>query len=191
MIPGLAIPLICIFVFEFANMVYPTLWAFWGREVFGWDGFTIGLTLSAYGILIAAVQAGILPRLTKHLGDYKTLIVATIASVIGMIGFGFSNAVWMVVVFLPVAALSDMAPPLMTAFAANSVGEDQQGLVQGVIASLSSVSAVAAPLVLTGIFQSFVSNEGVYLPGAPFIVSALIIIAIIPLIVGLRSRDPN
>ena len=190
-IPGLAIPLICIFVFEFANMVYPTLWAFWGREVFGWDGFTIGLTLSAYGILIAAVQAGILPRLTKHLGDYKTLIVATIASVIGMIGFGFSNAVWMVVVFLPVAALSDMAPPLMTAFAANSVGEDQQGLVQGVIASLSSVSAVAAPLVLTGIFQSFVSNEGVYLPGAPFIVSALIIIAIIPLIVRLRSRDPN
>ena len=190
-IPGLAIPLICIFVFEFANMVYPTLWAFWGREVFGWDGFTIGLTLSAYGILIAAVQAGILPRLTKHLGDYKTLIVATIASVIGMIGFGFSNAVWMVVVFLPVAALSDMAPPLMTAFAANSVGEDQQGLVQGVIASLSSVSAVAAPLVLTGIFQSFVSNEGVYLPGAPFIVSALIIIAIIPLIVRLRSRDPS
>ena len=28
LIPGLAIPLICLFVFEFANMVYPTLWAF-------------------------------------------------------------------------------------------------------------------------------------------------------------------
>jgi hypothetical protein len=25
---SLAIPLICLFVFEFANMVYPTLWAF-------------------------------------------------------------------------------------------------------------------------------------------------------------------
>jgi MFS transporter, DHA1 family, tetracycline resistance protein len=32
LIPGLTIPLICIFVFEFANMVYPTIWAFWGRE---------------------------------------------------------------------------------------------------------------------------------------------------------------
>jgi len=27
-VPGLAVPLICLFVFEFANMVYPTLWAF-------------------------------------------------------------------------------------------------------------------------------------------------------------------
>lgn len=187
-IPGLAIPLICIFVFEFANMVYPTLWAFWGREVFGWDGFTIGLTLSAYGILIAAVQAGLLPQLTKRLGDYKTLIFATIAAVIGLIGFGFSTAAWAVAVVLPIAAMSDMAPPLMTAFAANRVGEDQQGLVQGVIASLSSVAAVAAPLVLTGVFERFVNDEGIYFPGAPFLIAALLTIAIFPLILRLSPR---
>ncbi|WP_370400817.1 TCR/Tet family MFS transporter [Sulfitobacter sp. JB4-11] len=187
-IPGLAIPLLCIFVFEFANMVYPTLWAFWGREVFGWDGFIIGLTLSAYGILIAIVQAGLLPQLTKRLGDYRTLIIATIAGVIGLVGFGFSTAVWAVAVVLPIAALSDMAPPLMTAFAANRVGEDQQGLVQGVIASLSSIAAVAAPLALTGVFERFVNEQGVYFPGAPFLVAALLIVAIVPLITRLNPR---
>jgi len=187
-IPGLAIPLICIFVFEFANMVYPTLWAFWGREVFGWDGFTIGLTLSAYGVLIAVVQAGILPRLTKRFGDYKTLVGATVAAIIGMIGFGYTGAVWALVIFLPIAALSDMAPPLITAFAANRVGGDQQGLVQGVIASLSSVAAVAAPLALTGVFERFVDGVGLYLPGAPFLVGALLIFAILPLILRLRQK---
>ncbi len=181
-IPGLAIPLICIFVFEFANMVYPTLWAFWGREVFGWDGFTIGLTLSGYGVLIAGVQAGILPQLTRRLGDFRTLKIATFAAVIAMVGFGGTSAVWAVVVFLPIAALSDMAPPLMTAFAANRVGEDQQGLVQGVIASLSSVAAVAAPLAMTGVFERFVNGEGLYLPGAPFLFGAILIVAIVPLI---------
>ncbi|WP_419907375.1 TCR/Tet family MFS transporter [Hoeflea sp.] len=190
-VPGLAIPLICIFVFEFANMVYPTLWAFWGREVFGWDGFTIGLTLSAYGVAVAAVQAGILPRLTKRLGDYRTLLIAILAGVIGMVGFGFAGAVWMVVVFLPISALSDMAPPLMTAFAANRVGEDQQGLVQGVIASLSSVAAVVAPLALTGVFEQFVGGEWIYFPGAPFLVAALLIVAIVPLIVRLRTSNPG
>jgi DHA1 family tetracycline resistance protein-like MFS transporter len=185
-IPGLAIPLSCIFVFEFANMVYPTLWAFWGREVFGWNGFTIGLTLSAYGVLIAVVQAGVLPKLTMGLGDYKTLVIATFAAVIGFVGFGFSSAVWVVAVLLPVAALSDMAPPLMTAFAANRVGEDQQGLVQGVIASLASVSAVLAPLALTGVFETFVDSEGVYFPGAPFLLAAVLIVAITPLIFKLR-----
>ena len=185
-IPGLAIPLICIFVFEFANMVYPTLWAFWGREVFAWDAFTIGLTLSAYGVLIAVVQAGILPQLTRRLGDYPTLVLAALAAIIGMIGFGMTSTVWAVVIFLPIAALSDMAPPLLTALAANRVGEDQQGLVQGVIASLASVAAVAAPLALTGVFQSFVNGEGLYLPGAPFLVAAVIIIAIMPLVFLLK-----
>ena len=188
MIPGLAIPLICIFVFEFANMVYPTIWAFWGREVFGWGGFTIGLTLSAYGILIAVVQAGLLPQMTKRLGDYRTLIFASIAAVIALAGFGFSTAAWAVAVVLPIAALSDMAPPLLTALAANRVGDDQQGLVQGVIASLSSVAAVAAPLVLTGVFERFVNNEGVYFPGAPFLIAAFLTIAIIPLILRLSPQ---
>ncbi|WP_342075878.1 MFS transporter [Yoonia sp. SS1-5] len=186
-IPGLAVPLICIFVFEFANMVYATLWAFWGREVFAWDGFTIGLSLSAYGVLVAVVQAGILPRLSGRLGDYRTLLIAVVAGVIGMFGFGVTTTVWAVVLVLPVAALSDMAPPLITAFAANQVGDDQQGLVQGVIASLASVAAVVAPLALTAVFEGFVDDTGVYLPGAPFIVGGLLIVAIIPLV--MRMRD--
>ena len=180
--PGLAVPLICIFVFEFANMVYPTLWAFWGREVFGWDGFIIGLTLSGYGILIAIVQAGILPRLTRRFGDYRTLLIATAAAVLGLVGFGFSTTGWAVALVLPLATLADMAPPLMTAFAANRVGEDSQGLVQGVIASLASVAAVGAPLVLTGTFQRFVSGEGLYFPGAPFVIAAVLVVGIVPLI---------
>ena len=191
LIPGLAIPLICIFIFEFANMVYPTLWAFWGREVFGWDAFTIGLTLSAYGVLIAVVQAGLLPQMTKHFGDFKTLVIATIAAVLGMIGFGFTGAVWAVIVFLPFAAFSDMAPPLLTAFAANCAKEDQQGLVQGVIASLTSISAVVAPLALTGVFKRFVNGEGLYLPGAPFLLTALLVIAILPLILRLKTLAPQ
>ena len=188
LIPGLAVPLICIFVFEFANMVYPTIWAFWGREVFDWGSFTIGLTLSAYGIMIAAVQAGLLPQMTKRLGDHKTLIFASIAAVIALLGFGFSTAAWAVATIIPMAALSDMAPPLLTAFAANRVADDQQGLVQGVIASLASVAAVAAPLVLTGVFELFVNNEGIYFPGAPFLIAALLIMAIFPLILCLNPK---
>lgn len=187
LIPGLAIPLICLFVFEFANLVYPTLWAFWGREVFGWSGFVIGLTLSAYGVLIAVVQAGVLPQLTKRIGDYKTLIVAISASIIGLVGFGFAGSVWMVVVFLPIAALADMSPPLMTAIAANQVGEDQQGLVQGVIASLSSVAAVVAPLAMTGIFERFVNGALIYLPGAPYLFAAFLIACLIPWILRINA----
>ncbi|MEQ9694091.1 MFS transporter [Shimia sp. SDUM112013] len=184
--PGLAVPLVCILVFEFANMVYPTLWAFWGRERFGWDGFTIGLSLSAYGVLVAVVQAGLLPRMTRLFGDLRTLVFALGASVVGLVGFGFADAAWMVAVLLPIAAASDMAPPLLTAFAANRVGDDLQGLVQGVIASLSSVAAVAAPLAFTGVFEYFVSDSALYLPGAPYLLAVILVLAILPLVLRLR-----
>ena len=109
------------------------------------------------------------------------------AALVGLVGIGFTSAVWVVVIFLPIAALSDMAPPLMTAFAANLVGEDQQGVVQGVIASLSSVAAVIAPLVMTGVFEQFVNDTGVYLPGAPFLLGAVLIAMIIPLLMRMKS----
>lgn len=180
-LPGLAVPLICIFVFEFANMVYVTLWAFWGREVFGWDGFTIGLSLSAYGVLVALVQAVALPQLTRRLGDYRTLMLGMAAAILGFLGFGFAGAWWFVAIVLPIAAFSDMCPPLLTAFAANRVGEDVQGLVQGVIAALSSVAAVLAPLIMTGLFERAVSSPDFYMPGAPFLLGAVMIVLIVPL----------
>jgi DHA1 family tetracycline resistance protein-like MFS transporter len=190
-IAGLAVPLVCLFVFEFANMVYVTLWAFWGREVFGWDGFTIGLTLSAYGVLIAAVQGGLLPMLSARLGEFPTLMLALAASITAFIGFGLTGAVWAVVIFLPISALSDMAPPLMTAYSANRVGEDMQGLVQGVIAALSSVAAVVAPLLLTGVFEAATDAEGAYLPGAPFLLAGLMVAGIVPLVWRMRGVRPS
>ena len=82
-----------------------------------------------------------------------------------------------------------MSPPLLSAFAANKVADDQQGLVQGVIASLASVAAVLAPLVLTGVFERFVNNKGLYFPGAPFLIAAVLIIAIIPLMLCLKPQN--
>lgn len=184
--PGLAVPLICLFIFEFANMVYPTLWAFWTREVFGWGTALIGVSLAVYGIMLAGVQGGLMPVLIKNFGEPRVLWFGMISALLGMIGFGFTNTLFGLGLFMVLAALSDLTPPLMTAMASNMVDEQRQGMLQGVIASLSSVAAVVAPLILTGIFGVFSGPEAVvYFPGAPFILSALLIIAIIPLVLRL------
>ncbi|MEL7211930.1 MAG: MFS transporter [Pseudomonadota bacterium] len=187
-IPRLAVPLICIFIFEFANMVYPTIWAFWTREVFGWSTLYIGLSLAAYGVMLALVQGGLMPILIRMMGDYRTLMLGMISALIGMIGFGFTTTVTALVVFLILAALSDLVPALMTAMASNQVEEDRQGVVQGVIASLSSVAAVLSPIAMTSLFQASVDGEGVYLPGAPFFFSAILVVLMLPLVVKLRGH---
>ncbi len=185
-IPGLWIPLICLFVFEFANMVYPTLWAFFTRELFGWSSLLIGVSLAGYGILLAGVQGGLMPVFISRLGEFRTLQLGFISALIGFVGFGLISTVTGLVLILLFAALSDLSPPMMTAIAANLVEEDKQGLVQGVIASLSSVAAFLAPLVATGVFEAFVDDQGAYLPGAPFLMAGVLIVLVVPLMVKLR-----
>ncbi len=186
--PGLAVPLLCIFIFEFANMVYPTLWAFWIREVFGWSTLYIGLSLAAYGVLLAFVQAGLMPLFIRWIGDYRTLLLGMTSALIGLIGFGFTTTVIALAIFILVAALSDLVPALITAMASNQADEDRQGVVQGVIASLSSVAAVLSPLVMTGIFQASVDGEGIYLPGAPYFFSAALVLIMMPFVFRLRGH---
>lgn len=187
-IPGLAIPLICIFVLEFANMVYPTLWAFYTRALFDWPTLYIGLSLAGYGILLAGVQGGLLPVLIGRLGEFRTLQIGLISALIAFVGFGLISTVTGLAFFLVLAALSDLSPPMMTAMASNSVDEDRQGLVQGVISSLASIAAFLAPMVATGMFQGFVDGVGVYLPGAPFLGAAFLILLILPLAWRLRGQ---
>ena len=186
--PGLAIPLICLFVFEFANMVYPVLWAFFTRDLFDWSSFTIGISLAGYGILLAGVQGGLMPVFINRVGEFRTLQIGILSALIGFIGFGLISTVTGLILVLIFAALSDLSPPMITAMAANKVDEDKQGLVQGVIASLASIAAFLAPLIMTGVFEAFVDEDGIYLPGAPFLISGVLIALLIPRVWRLRSH---
>ncbi len=188
-LPGLMLPLILIFAFEFANMVYPTLWAFWTREVFGWGTALIGISLASYGIAVAFTQGVVMRFMLPRLGEYRTLIFSIICAIAAFVAFGLTGSVWVMFSFIIVAALADMAPPTMTAMMANMVSEDRQGLLQGVIASLGSIAAVIAPMVVTGVFQFFADAEApVYLPGAPFLLSGLMVLILLPYFLRLKTQ---
>lgn len=186
-LPGLALPLLVLFTFEFANMVYPTLWAFWTREAFGWTAAVIGTSFAAYGIGVAFTQGAVLPYLIPRIGEFRTLILGAVAAILALVGLGLTPAAWIVFALIPLACLSDMVPPTATAMMSNRVGEDRQGLLQGVIASLGSIAAVIAPLAMTPLFHAFAAKDArIYLPGAPFIVSGLILVAVFPAFLALN-----
>ncbi len=186
-LPGLALPLAVLFVFEFANMVYPTLWAFWTREAFGWTAAMIGLSFAAYGIGVVVVQGGILPVLIPRIGEYRTLMIGIIASIIAFVLLGFLSVAWLVFALIGVACMADLVPPTITAIMSNLVAEDRQGLLQGVITSLGAISAVIAPLIVTPVFHHFAAPDAaLYMPGMPFLGAALLVIAILPAVMAMN-----
>ncbi len=188
-LPGLALPLVCLFVFEFANMVYPTLWSFWTREVFGWSAAMIGLSFAYYGIGVAVAQGLALPSLIRHAGEFRTLMIGLIAGIVALVWLGLGPPAWLVLTLLPIACLSDIVPPTITALMSNRVPDDRQGLLQGVLAALGSIAAVVAPLIVTPMFEAFAAPDArLYAPGAPFLAAGLLLVAVLPFYLALSPR---
>ena len=186
-LPGLALPLLLLFTFEFANMVYPTLWAFWTREAFGWSAALIGGSLAFYGVGVAFTQGVVLPALIPRIGEYRTLIFGVAAGIVSLVALGLTPPVFLVFALLPVACLSDMVPPTATAMMANRVAEDRQGVLQGVIASLGSIAAVVAPLIVTPLFRVFAAPDApLYLPGMPFLAAGGLLALVFPAFLALN-----
>jgi len=60
-LPGLKAPLAIYAMYEFAQIVYPAIWAWFGAARFGWSPGTIGLSLAILGVGFPIMQ-GILSR---------------------------------------------------------------------------------------------------------------------------------
>jgi DHA1 family tetracycline resistance protein-like MFS transporter len=83
-----------------------------------------------------------------------------------------------------------VAQPVIMGLMSRALPANEQGLLQGVVASINSLSAVVSPPIWTGIFAYFVSPAApVIIPGAAFDGSALVFLA--ALFVAVRTMSPN
>ena len=74
---------------------------------------------------------------------------------------------------IPIAALGVVGQPALQAILSMGTSDDSQGILQGVVASLSAISMIIAPVSMTWVFSVFTEDSTpVYYPGAPFAVSA-------------------
>jgi hypothetical protein len=160
-------------VFEFANMVYPTLWAFWGREVFRLvDAGDRPVAVGLWGA-DGRCPGGVMPfrggsGWASAAGDLGLVLRSVVARGVRLRRRALDGG----------GASADRGADRPRAADADGDvgqyrGEDRQGMVQGVIASLSSLLAVVSrPLVFTPFVRLwFISGEivGAYLPGAPYL----------------------
>ena len=115
---------------------------------------------------------------------------------IGACGFAanaFTTQAWMVYVVLSLSALQGLVFPSMNATMSHIVDANQQGELQGGIASLGSMAAIVGPPLLTGTLAHFTRDPAqLYFPGAAFLVSAgLALTALTIVVVFARGMFPR
>ena len=177
-LPNLAPLLAVMLAYQISNFVYPTIWAYYTQAAFGWDTGLIGASLAAYGVAIAVTQGALIRPILSYLGEARAVRYGLILNILSLWGYGFAPEAWMVWVLIPISSVGAVVAPAMQALMSRAAGADQQGALQGVLASCSALSMIISPLVMTQAFFWF-TREGanLYLPGAAFLVSSLLMVA--------------
>ena len=82
---------------------------------------------------------------------------------------------WVVFALIPFTSLAALAGPDLQGMMSRAVPDDAQGELQGVLTSVNAVAMVLSPPVMAGAFFAFTKDDAfAYLPGAPFILSAIL-----------------
>jgi DHA1 family tetracycline resistance protein-like MFS transporter len=184
--PGLSALLWVFFLYHLAGAVYPVIWAYYTTEAFAWSPGLIGVSLAVYGLSLAAVQGGLVRPAIARWGETRTVVVGLTIEFFSLVVIAFLTSGWALMALIPISALGAIGFPALQGIASKAVPDDVQGALQGVMASLASVAMIIAPLLMTQVFAQFTRAGGVYLPGAPFLLSSVIMA--FGLVVFLRWR---
>ncbi|MBY4891480.1 TCR/Tet family MFS transporter [Rhodobacteraceae bacterium N5(2021)] len=189
-LPGVRLLLVVMLAYQIANFVYPAIWAYYGQAAFGWTSRMVGLSLTVYGVAIAVVQAGLIRLILPRLGLRRTVYWGLVLNSVCLICYGLASDAWMIWVLIPISAMGAVVAPAMQGVMSQAAGADQQGELQGVLASISSLSMILSPLIMTQAFFWF-TREGatLWLPGAPFLLAAVLMGAAFAIFATLHGRS--
>ena len=174
--PGLGPMLVVYLIYAIATAVYAAVWPFFTAERFGWSPAMIGVSLTIYGVCFAIVQGALVKPAIKRFGEYRTVVIGFGFEMFGLLLMSVMTNGTILLGFIPIAALGVIGQPALQAILSVGTSDDSQGILQGVVASLSAISMIIAPVSMTWVFSTFTQESAaVYYPGAPFAVSALLL----------------
>ncbi len=163
------------FLVNVAQFGLHATWVLYTAHRYKWDNMHVGISLAVVGLGAAIVQGGLARRIIPAIGDRRALIMGMAVGVCAYLGYAFATEGWMIYAIVAVASLGAISQPAAQSLMSRSVLPDEQGELQGALASLQSLAGIIGPLIGGSVFGYFISDKApVYLPGAPFITSALI-----------------
>ena len=171
---GLIIALVFLYI---ASHSVQSTWTFVNIEKFHWSTSMIGISLTVVGVLVAAVQGGLIRFINPRLGNEKSIYLGFILYAVGLFLFAFASETWMMFAFLVPYCLGGIAGPALQAIMSGNVPQNEQGELQGALTSLMSVTAIIGPLFMTNLFAWFTSpGAAIKFAGAPFLAGAVLML---------------
>ena len=173
--PDIGLLIVVFALSAFAQVLQQTTWVLYTNFKFGWGPKENGIALFLVGLTAAVVQAGLLSRLIKLMGEVRLGVIGLAVASVIYFASGLATAGWMIYVLIVLNFLSYGAAPTLQAIVSKATDPTQQGSLMGSLQSLSSLSIVIAPVIATQLLAE-VSHypQGDWRIGVVFYLSAFL-----------------
>ena len=150
-------------------------WSYIMMDKFGWDARMVGISLGWVGLTVGVVQ-GLLTRIIiPKLGQTRSIYIGLTLNAIGFLLFAMATQSWMIFVFMIPFALGGIAGPAIQGILSNQVPPNEQGELQGTLASFVSITSIIGPLLMSNLFAYFTRADApIHFAGAPFLAGSIL-----------------
>lgn len=165
----------CIFLVNLSAHAVQSTWSYYTMEKFQWDEKMVGISLGFIGALLTIVQAGLLRIAIPKLGLANAILLGLFFNTISLPLLGLASSTMLLFTYSVIYVCGGIAGPAIQSLISNLTPTDEQGQIQGGIASLVSLTAIFGPLLMSNLFAFFTKEDAhVYFPGAPFIMGGVL-----------------
>ncbi len=161
------------FFYQIAHDSNPSVWAFFTIERFGWNAQQVGLSVAFTGVMIALANGLLVGPAVKCLGEKRAIPVGFGFQALGFIGFSLASQGWHLLLSIIAFSLGAIGSVALRSHMTKQVGANQQGELQGAIASVMGLGAIIAPPLMTQLFSYYTAPQApVYFPGISYALAA-------------------
>jgi len=146
-------------------------------EKFNWTPASVGTLGLFIGLVLFAIQGGLIRYTVPKFGQRKNIIAGLIFYALGLLLIAIAGKGWMLYLCMIPYCLGGLSGPALQGLASEKVAKNEQGELQGAFSILNSISLIIGPLVFSYVFFFFTKKGShVYYPGAPYLLAAALML---------------
>jgi len=160
---ALTVLLVALFMTGTAQQGLQGIWVLWTKDQLGWGVAYAGYSLAWVGVCSVFAQGYLIRIVVPWLGEQRTVFVGYLISALAFILLPFVTAGWVLYVGIFFHIMGHgCASPTLTALMSRNVPDGEQGLLQGTIGSVNTISMIVGPIFATQIFALSTGSDALF-----------------------------
>jgi DHA1 family tetracycline resistance protein-like MFS transporter len=173
--PRTRLAIVTFFLVTFALTQMETTFAIFMFATFGLTARSAGVLLAISGLIMAALQGGLIGRLAKKFGEMKLILSGLLIAAVGLLGFAGSYTLTSIVIALVILSVGHgMLNPSLSSLASLGADPSRRGTTMGVYQSSGSLARVLGP-VTAGWAYDLINIRAPFYSAVGFLIVAFLI----------------